>query len=83
MPYRLFQGNLNPKDLKRHKIATQSFIFPTNEVIGVEYLYRQCNMQFTDEFIDKNIDDGIDLDDSGYGSFSEGEDPSSVRPIIC
>ena len=27
MPYRLFQGNLNPKDLKRHKIATQSFIF--------------------------------------------------------
>ena len=27
MPYRLFQGNLNPKDLKRHKIATQSFFF--------------------------------------------------------
>ena len=25
MPYRLFQGNLSPKDLKRHKIATQSF----------------------------------------------------------
>ena len=25
MPYCLFQGNLNPKDLKRHKIATQSF----------------------------------------------------------
>ena len=25
MPYHLFQGNLNPKDLKRHKIATQSF----------------------------------------------------------
>ena len=36
MPYRLFQGNLNPKDLKRHKIATQSFflnflIFDTNQ----------------------------------------------------
>ena len=27
MPYRLFQGNLNPKDLKQHKIATQSFFF--------------------------------------------------------
>ena len=27
MPYRLFQGNLNPKDLKRHKIATQSIFF--------------------------------------------------------
>ena len=23
----LFQGNLNPKDLKRYKIATQSFFF--------------------------------------------------------
>ena len=33
MPYRLFQGNLNPKDLKRHKMATQSFfkIFDTNQ----------------------------------------------------
>ena len=27
VPYRLFQGNLNPKDLKRHQIATQSFFF--------------------------------------------------------
>ena len=33
MPYRLFQGNLNPKDLKRHKIATQSFIFFFNFLI--------------------------------------------------
>ena len=33
MPYRLFQGNLNPKDLKRHKIATQSFIFFLNFLI--------------------------------------------------
>ena len=27
MPYRLFQGNLNPKDLNLHKGATQSFFF--------------------------------------------------------
>ena len=27
VPYRLFQGNLNPKDLKRHQIATQSLFF--------------------------------------------------------
>ena len=27
MPYRLFQGNLNPNDLKRHEIVTESFFF--------------------------------------------------------
>ena len=38
MPYRLFQGNLNPKDLKRHKIATQKERnYPSSIMRGKEF----------------------------------------------
>ena len=32
----------------------------TDELIGIEYLYSQCTLPFTDEYINNNIEDGVD-----------------------
>ena len=50
MPYRLFQGNLNPKDLKRHNIETQSFFSTTYGLILpkiLPFLLEQLNFRNT------------------------------------
>ena len=53
----------------------------TGEVIGVEYLFNQCNMSFGLDCIDKHIDDGLVLEESrGTDSGFEEPDLKSFEP---
>ena len=55
---------------------------PTNEAIGLEYLYRQTNQSFDEETIAKDVNDGVEMGDDGDEGIEEDFiDVTVVLPI--
>ena len=52
---------------------------PSNEVVGLEYLFRQINMSFTDNYVDSGIEDGCNLDDEGIQEDLLSEEDFSIN----
>ncbi|MEM7299285.1 MAG: hypothetical protein AAF391_13590, partial [Bacteroidota bacterium] len=52
----------------------------TGEIIGMEYLFKQINLEVTEDYIDAHIEKGLDVDD-GSDSGIEDEEPFDLPEI--